>query len=300
LGSQNWIDDERNVPQPLGEFPPTRRPYFKGNLAVPAPPAVLIGTADCIANGDSLPLPAGLSRSLVSGIDSRCWSSQGLAVPASPVWAPLIWLTPASLPAFPDGTKVASWGDTSGNQLDATQPLSTAQPVLHLAGLGGLPELDVGNPQFLSWSGISLGNSHSLYVVGTTDSFSGSKLGGPGLMWTPSTGISPLLAAWNNTIGYGTPGHFVQQHYAGTVSRPTLWAIRRDTSSVELTVHALVVATFAIASSVVMTLTQLEATPAGLPASQRTRVSEVLVWPCRLDDAAHAGVIAYLSGKYGV
>lgn len=69
--SRNWTTDEF-IPAPhLGELE-GNRPYSKGGLQTLYPPAVRLGSADCIENGERLPLPV-LSRHFIEGIDSRCY-----------------------------------------------------------------------------------------------------------------------------------------------------------------------------------------------------------------------------------
>jgi hypothetical protein len=89
-GSEVWTSDEREPPPTLGEVPPAaNRPYFKGSLPVAAPPAVLLGTADCVASGETAPPAAG--RTLIAGIDARCWPAGGQVAPPAPPWGMFSW-----------------------------------------------------------------------------------------------------------------------------------------------------------------------------------------------------------------
>ena len=80
FGSRNWTSDEREPPPALGETDQIHRPYSKGGLPIPRPPAVRLGDQACIEQGERFPLPM-LDRFFVAGIDSRCYPI-GLAPPA--------------------------------------------------------------------------------------------------------------------------------------------------------------------------------------------------------------------------
>ncbi len=82
LGSRNWTTDERDPPPALGETDFAPRPYDKGAIRAGHPPAILLGTADCIANGDTLPLPVFVPpRTFPGGFDSRIYTAAGLPIP---------------------------------------------------------------------------------------------------------------------------------------------------------------------------------------------------------------------------
>lgn len=73
LGSRDWTSDERDVEPALGEYSGARS-YSTGFLAVPAPPAGLVGSANCLAEGERFPLPVVPDFHLVAGFDSRCYT----------------------------------------------------------------------------------------------------------------------------------------------------------------------------------------------------------------------------------
>ena len=90
LGSRNWTTDERDPWPALGETPFAPRPYDKGELRAGNPPAILLGTADCIANGETLPLPVFVPpRTFPGGFDSRIYIAAGLPVPLDIVAFPV-------------------------------------------------------------------------------------------------------------------------------------------------------------------------------------------------------------------
>jgi hypothetical protein len=82
LGSRNWTTDERDPWPALGETEFAPRPYDKGAIRAGNPPAILLGTGDCIANGETLPLPVFVPpRTFPGGFDSRIYTASGLPVP---------------------------------------------------------------------------------------------------------------------------------------------------------------------------------------------------------------------------
>lgn len=90
LGSRNWTTDEREPWPALGETPFDPRPYDKGAIRAGNPPAILLGTADCIANGETLPLPAFVPpRTFPGGFDSRIYTAAGLPIPLDIVALPI-------------------------------------------------------------------------------------------------------------------------------------------------------------------------------------------------------------------
>lgn len=69
LWSRDWVSDEMEGAQ-LGEDPDAKRSYSLGEAQGVVPAPRLIGSADCIANGDTWPLA--VVPSLVGGFDARC------------------------------------------------------------------------------------------------------------------------------------------------------------------------------------------------------------------------------------
>lgn len=92
-GSNVWTSDENDPPADLGEVEGTRRTYRKGILAVTYPPAVRVGSEECIRDGEAWPLPV-IDRTLPGGIDSRCYPPDA-PVPSRGV---LLWLRGEELP----------------------------------------------------------------------------------------------------------------------------------------------------------------------------------------------------------
>jgi len=93
---------------PLGEDRYARLGYSLGSLGVAYPAVTRIGEASCVESGEVYPQQNG-ERTLIAGIDSRCWSSAGLAVPDQ---IPALKLEASSLPSA-SPTTIDLWRDTS-------------------------------------------------------------------------------------------------------------------------------------------------------------------------------------------
>lgn len=78
--SKNWTHGDHGFDGPLGEVRSTKHVYRKGGLPVPFPAFITVGSDDCIANGETYPMPV-IPRTLPAGIDSRCWSNSNRPVP---------------------------------------------------------------------------------------------------------------------------------------------------------------------------------------------------------------------------
>jgi hypothetical protein len=77
LGSLNWTTTDREgMNPPLGEYQidalATGRPWRNGSFPFGLPLTVSFGSAECLTDGERLPLPV-VSRVLIAGVDSRCW-----------------------------------------------------------------------------------------------------------------------------------------------------------------------------------------------------------------------------------
>jgi len=72
LWSRDWISDELDDAV-LGEDPSAVRTYSLGGAIGPIPPPTLLGTADCLANGETWPLP--MVPTLIGGFPSDCFLS---------------------------------------------------------------------------------------------------------------------------------------------------------------------------------------------------------------------------------
>lgn len=111
FGSRLWVNPEI-IDAPLGEASGLHV-YYRGTPPAPAPPAVLVGTADCIAGGD-VPLSYAPGTTVPSGVDSRCYPG------TPPAAAPALWLDASDLSALGVGGSVGLWKDRSLYGRDAS------------------------------------------------------------------------------------------------------------------------------------------------------------------------------------
>ncbi len=295
LGSRNWTSDERDPPPPLGETDVVRRPYFKGNLEVPRPPAVLIGSADCIRDGDRLPLPV-IDRTLPSGIDSRCYS----LAPAPPIWGPAVWLRPEDLEGTADGAPVARWPDSGfrGNDVLNTDLATTPRFVLDVP-------INLWSVRFrqglnLAWpTPVVLGNAHTLYIAARKSAVVFGSIYGPALrtgLVTPPQG-SPDTR--DTQTRYATDVESVTMVHAGNPPVDILMSARRSPSGVELRVGD-ESATIALNPAGTVTLRALTVVQSGTAGDRQCYVFEVLVFDRQVTDAEDSAVRSYFNGRYGV
>lgn len=80
LWSRNWTTEEADLQPPLGEDYATRHVYDFGDAQADLPPKVIIGSADCIANGETA-YPSDPPITLIGGWDSRCYLNVNPAAP---------------------------------------------------------------------------------------------------------------------------------------------------------------------------------------------------------------------------
>lgn len=298
LGSRTWISQEADPPPILGEQPPAVRPYSKGLFPTLLPPAVRIGSTDCIERGDTTP-PTGVTQ-LIAGVDSRCWSSQGLPVPTAPLPQPMLWLTPAGLPPFLTGESVPSWPDVSGFKNTPVQLGSSTAPTLKTVGLGGLPACHFVGGHFLHWPvAVPLSTAHSVYVVGTISPTGFTQAAGPTLYGIPTNTFGAPYTV-DNGMAYAHSPLTPQVPFAAVRGQAYAFWARRQPSTVELGGHNLAVGNANISPTLGLNLSLLGPAPT-VPSNQISiDISELLIYSCCLDDVNHAAVLAYLAGKYGI
>jgi len=71
LGSRDWTSDDYFSRPPLGEVDGPVRKWDNGQPPVVFPPAALIGSARCLAEGER---PGDVTPGLIDGFDVRCWA----------------------------------------------------------------------------------------------------------------------------------------------------------------------------------------------------------------------------------
>jgi hypothetical protein len=226
-----WVNDELEGAGPyLGEVPPTLRGYFKGALPVAPPPAAALGGADCVANGDSFPPPAG--RNFAAGIDCRCWTQQGQACPPAPPWglysyggllaggrglAPVLGAGGqvgygSSVALVLGGGGLLAGGRGLAPVLGAGGQVGYGSSVALVLGGGGLLAGGAGVAQQLGRGGVLGGGAATILTGGETTACSSCPGGAP-LSWTLTV------------MGFGGPcadlnGTFTLAWFAGC----TWWA----------------------------------------------------------------------------
>ena len=73
--SRIWTAGDDQTQTALGEVLGSDHPFTPGTLDVaPPPPALLLGSADCVRLGERYPLPV-IARTFFQGFDSRCWGN---------------------------------------------------------------------------------------------------------------------------------------------------------------------------------------------------------------------------------
>lgn len=119
--SSNWVADAETPPEPpeLGEVTTGNRPWSNGAYRYPYPPAVVLGEAGCISDGETLPAVPTVRQTL-DGFPAACWVRAG-QMPPDPL--PVNWFTPDGLGGYVDGDPIPLWGDISGlaNNLQQTE-----------------------------------------------------------------------------------------------------------------------------------------------------------------------------------
>lgn len=130
--SANWTKDREApyVPPLLGEDASLPTVYSKGDLGTVHPPATLLGSADCVAGGETYP-PAVQERRMIAGIDSRCWSERGLPLPDQ---VPKLFLTDDNILPSVDGVPVTRWKDASVYNLPVDIVSQPSPPVAAIFG----------------------------------------------------------------------------------------------------------------------------------------------------------------------
>lgn len=297
--SLNWVTDDLDGSPPLGEQFAGRRPYSKGTAPANYPPAVLLGDADCVAGGDTFPLPM-VTRTIPYGYDSRCWMAKSKTPPASPMPPPTWWLKSEDIPGSNDGDPVAYWNDASGYGRNALQLNPAAQPFFAGGGPGGFNGCVFLNNHVLVVSpALDLGQSNSVYIVATLLSTFGARTFGPMLIPTiaPSFGAPDINAS---RMRYVASPDNVQLPYSASSGATLIWSLRRQPDSVILTAGNLASDSFDLPGKGGVSVAGLTVIQVGTPSLRETAVYEIVAYDWTLDVDSHNSVISYLSNKYSL
>jgi len=247
LGSRIWRNDDFQNP-PLGEAEGPQA-YRKGALAIPPPPAVLIGSAACIQSGDTLPLPL-ISRTLPAGVDSRCYPGQAL-IPDPP---PALNLGPSGLAADTPGKPFMTWPDGSiyGNDAVASDIMSAPTAATVVGALAG--DYTPANTQYLT-TNIEISGDFAVFALAYIPS-----QGLPGKVATLASGLIQVGATsiTSNCLPVGSVATT-----ANNLDAIHLFSVVRIGTTVTIAVDGVTVGTFSPALSAPISVTQLATTTAG-------------------------------------
>lgn len=303
LGSSNWTtDDRKGEPPTLGEVTtPTVAPraWLAGPMPVGLPDAVSIGEADCFVNGEVFPLPR-VERTLILGVDSRCWKKPPLA-PVANQWA---WHRPEEIAGIPHGEIVKKWPDISGQSHHLTQtPL--VSPIKDNFGRRGRVYFTAAS-HILRWQVIGNGppkypgfGLYSVYFHGHSFSTAGPKAYGPRF-------LDPNPTRGGVSLGPGV-FNFSDSINSLTVLAETptdsemVFSVRRKLATWEATFTGSAVLTGAIPNPAGLCVPQGigAGIRIGQPALNRAcYIDEVIVYDRLLGDDDHAANLSYLAARY--
>lgn len=307
-----WTADQYSRPlNPLlGEQFDGPKIYSKGALWVPLPPAVHLGSPQCIQFGEVYPL-APIDRTMPGGIDSRCYEAGGEPVPVQPPGGMLCWFKPETLPDLDDGEPLAKWTDSSGFNRHISQPAAARQPTL----LRAAPNWDKAvrlftsgaTPHTLLFTPLraeddpthDLGTEYTCYFVATTRG-SLSLVCGPA--WTgPQFLTGGVLGCLAEQVSTSTDLDTVTYAFDRMDQDGFIWSVRRSGGVVVLEVNSRPINTASIDPAGVAKIEGLAAYPIPGAASRReTWLYEAMVYPYRLGEGDHRHVMDYLVEKYQI
>jgi hypothetical protein len=262
---------------------------------VPYPPPILLGSADCIANGDRFPLS--VVRSLPGGVDSRCYQTAGQPVPVSPPGGMIFWLRPEELSSLNDGDPISKWADAGPYRNTPTSDPLGASP-FWIAGQGG----SLGAASFtafasLSWAyPLNIGPNVSTYLAITPQQGFGSANLGGGL-FGPGAPDKSIFAGLLNRILFGVSNASVTFGLPFMAGAPYVYFLRSAPGSATFGVVGGPSDTVAPALNAVTNYQHLEASGFGTIAGLHCQVNEAICWDRVLADDEHSAVLAYLAGR---
>jgi len=219
-------------PPLLGEIHAVARPYSRGGLGFTPPPAVFVGSQDCVSAGETYP-PQNPAAYFISGYDPQCWSAAGLAPPLT---RPALWFQPEDMTSLPNGATVNSWKDrgTAGDSLD-NFPLGF-HPTVKLQAAGGYAGVtQVDNQVMQLHHTLQLGNRFDLWGVFIPRS--GNFVGRPGLGGLAPSGCA--LPLFNATVAsYQDSVNTASGSYTLLPDKLNWFQLRKNTTQVVLTINS--------------------------------------------------------------
>lgn len=219
---------------------------------------------------------------------------------AAPPLDMLVWLKPETLSALSLGDPVAVWPDSGQLGNDLVQTDASVMPVWTPNGGGpadsvafsGVHAMSVGRGP------LQLGSEHTVYLVDQVAAGLVYQYSGPALLGDPPS-MPPRCEAGGAVMSYRTSGPSVSVAVSLPGGSPDTWCWRRTPSTLELYHRGDVDVTLASSPGAVVTLSGLRSRAVSLPRLSAIGVAEMLVYDRALTDAEHAGVLAYLAGRYG-
>jgi len=298
VGSQNWTTTERlEYDPPLGEVNPAdtfARPYHNGSAPFPLPAVELIGTKDCISNGERIINPT-VHGSLYQGLNSRHLPSgstqlgNGLAC----------WLRYETLPTGLFPLALSTWPDSSGygrdGIMDAFPPFA-CYVVNDFVNLQPRVGIFIGGG--ISWpTSIRMGRQFSIYLAGrfwpdsvTSEMLFRSNIDPPDVGhriylrandWSVHSGIAdvtglsvPDQSNKEFVVSLRRDHGHVWLHWLGLGQGD-----RRDTAGPEVCQHLNNIRLIGLIAPVLL-------------------LGEVIVFDHKLTDSHHADVMSYLGERY--
>jgi len=303
LGSSNWTtDDRRGEPITLGEVTTpavSPRSWRSGGMPVGLPDDRFLGSGDCFIDGEVFPPPV-VERTLILGVDSRCWEKPPLA-PAPNQWA---WHRPEEIAGIRHGGKVTKWLDISGNSRHLTNT-DVVGPIKDNFGERG--RVFFTSPShILRWQ--ILGNGppkypgfvqYAVYFHGHSFSTAGPKAYGPRFLNpNPTRGgvsLGPGVLNISDSINSFTV------LATSPVDSEMVFAFRRKISTWEATFTGSAVMTGAIPNPAGVFVPQ--AIGAGIktgqpPLNRTCYIDEVIVYDRLMSDDDHEACLAYMVARY--
>lgn len=242
LGSGNWVANAEEPYQPpaLGQDTSQGQVYSNGLLGTDSPPVALVGSADCLSSGEVYP-PQDEGRRLIAGIDSRCWTDKGFAVPDQ---IPRLWFTEDGIKPPGTGAPPTLWVDESVHKTDADQLSQPINPVT--ATFDGHKWVANNGPGFFKpLSVVPFGRDFAFHVVARILNILGPPPAAVGLcaFEIPS---SPFIITPTEVITWpGIGGQLTMANpvgYTGT----HLWSLRREDGNLTVYLDGVLLGAFSV------------------------------------------------------
>lgn len=242
-------------------------------------------------------MPLSVVRSLPGGVDSRCYANGGQPVPTAPPGGQTVWLRPEELGNPADASNVTRWPDAGPYGNDAVYNGRQTPPVFVAPAGGRLPAVQFGINKILEWPyHLPLGDAFTVYVAATLRSAFTSRLQGPSLTTTFPLGRGPCDYT-QGYLRYNDSLNTVNVPLGFLSAGPYIGFTRRSGPTGEVRLVGVDGTLFGLSPPGPVEVIALNVTFSGTQTTLFTWVSEVLVYPWRLDDDEHNAVLAYLAGR---